>query len=208
MTYDGMHEVSLGLSCDVFGFPYENKGPIFYADAGIFLRRKAFEEVGGFDPKMFLYGEDRDLCWRIFLRGWDIAGVPKAVFFHDSFCTRISTGGYSSTIMKRYLGEYNMVRSMLKNYSLGVLAAILPIYLVLSLTEMIFFLLKGEFKVLGSAYIRAYLQNASDLPDTLRRRRIVQKSRLVGDGFILKKMVKGSGKFNAYRAVGVPKFNG
>ena len=172
MTYDGSHEVSLGLSCDVFGFPYENAGPIFYADAGIFVRCKAFVEINGFDEKMFLYGEDRDFCWRLFLRGYDIVGVPEAVFYHDSFCTRVSSSKYTSSIMKRYLGEYNLLRSMLKNYSLGVLAVILPLYLVSGFAEMFFFLLKGEIKVVVSGYLKAYRKNIVDLPDTLRQRRI------------------------------------
>ncbi|MDP2905762.1 MAG: glycosyltransferase family 2 protein [Candidatus Omnitrophota bacterium] len=206
MTYDGSHEVSLGLSCDIFGFPYENAGPIFYADAGIFVRRGAFVEINGFDELMFLYGEDRDLCWRLFLRGWDIMGVPEAVFYHDSFCTRVSSSKYTSTIMKRYLGEYNLLRSMLKNYSPGVLAAILPLYLALSFIEMMFFLFKGQSKVVFSGYLKAYRKNIIDLPDTMRQRSVVQAGRKVGDARILKKMVKGSGKLNIYRKVGMPRF--
>jgi len=206
MTYDGSHEVSLGLSCDVFGFPFENAGPIFYADAGIFVRRKAFVEINGFDELMFLYGEDRDLCWRLFLRGYDIVGVPEAVFYHDSFCTRVSSSKYTSSILKRYLGEYNLLRSMLKNYSLGTLAAILPLYMFLSFAEMMFFLLTGNSNVVISGYLKAYRKNIIDFPDTLRQRRLIQAGRKVGDARILKKMVKGIGKLNIYRKIGMPKF--
>ena len=206
MTYDGKCQVTFGLSCDDFGFPYENAGPIFYADGGIFVRRRAFFEINGFDELMFLYGEDRDFCWRLFLRGYDIAGVPEAVFYHDSFCTRVSSSKYTSSILKRYLGEYNLLRSMLKNYSSGVLAAILPLYLAISFAEMMFFLLKGKSKVVVSGYLKAYRKNIIDLPDTLRQRKIIQAGRKVGDARILKRMVKGSGKLNIYRKIGMPKF--
>lgn len=207
MTYDGKQEVSLGLSCDVFGFPFENLGPVFYADAGIFIRSKVFDEIKGFDPKLFLYGEDRDLCWRVMLQGFDVQAVPEAVFFHDSFCTRMNKGGYTSTIRKRKLGEYAMLRSMLKNYGLHSLLLILPVYIFLSVGEMIFLIFNGQARTVYLAYLTAYWQNLLDFPDTLRRRFFVQRARKVPDSFILKNMVKASGKFSIFRKVGLPKFN-
>lgn len=207
MTYDGKREVSLGLSCDLFGFPFENEGPIFYADAGIFIRRKVFEEIGGFDEKLFLYGEDRDLCWRVFLQGYDIKGVPSAVFCHDSFCALDSRGGYASTIKKRHLGEYNQLRSILKNYRLGTLFVIFPLYLAHSFFEMIFLLLKGKFRMVSEVYLRAYWRNILDFPDTIKERRFVQSRRKAPDSFVLKRMLKRSGKFHIFRKVGMPRFN-
>lgn len=206
MTYDGKQEVSLGLSCDVFGFPFENEGPIFYADAGIFIRKKVFDEIRGFDEKLFLYGEDRDLCWRVFLQGYDIIGVPAAVFCHDSFCAVGSRGNYVSTINKRRLGEYNQLRSILKNYGLGALSIIFPLYLAHSFCEMAYLLLKGKFRAVSGVYLKAYWRNISDLPDTLKERRIVQAARKVPDSFILKKMLKSSGKVHIFRKIGVPEF--
>lgn len=206
MTYDGKYEVSLGLSCDVFGFPFENEGPIFYADAGIFIRRSVFEEINGFDEKLFLYGEDRDLCWRVFMQGYDVTGVPTAIFYHDSFCTHISEGGYVSSIKKRYLCEYNQIRSMLKNYSLATLAIILPLYLIHSFLEISFFLFKGKLQIAGAVYLKAYWRNILDFSDTLKQRRLVQKIRKVPDSFVLKKMLKRSGKIHIFRKIGMPEF--
>lgn len=206
MTYDGRQEVSLGLSCDVFGFPFENEGPIFYADAGIFIRREIFERIKGFDHRLFLYGEDRDLCWRVLLQGYKIEGVPAAVFRHDSACTRICQGGYVTTLRKRYLGEYALIRSMLKNYSLFTLTLILPCYFFLSLLEIGYFLLTGKLKTVASCYLRAYWQNLLDLPDTIRERSFVQRTRKAGDSFVLRRMLKRSGKIHIFRKIGAPKF--
>lgn len=207
MTYDGKQEISLGLSCDVFGFPFENEGPIFYADAGIFIRRSVFNEIGGFDPKLFLYGEDRDLCWRVMLQGYEVVGVPSAIFYHDSACTYVSTpDGYVTNIKKRYLCEYNMLRSMLKNYGLRVLLVIFPCYVLLTLLETIFFILKGKIKLVFPIYLRAYGQNLLDFSDTYRERRFVQSIRKVDDSFVLKKMLKRSGKIHIFKKIGMPKF--
>lgn len=206
MTYDGKQEVSLGLSCDVFGFPFENEGPIFYADAGIFIRKNVFAEIRGFDPKLFLYGEDRDLCWRVQLQGYVVAGVPSAIFYHDSACTYVSKDRYTSSIRKRYLGEYNLIRSMLKNYSARTLSIILPCYLILSLFEVTFLLLKRQIKTVIFSYLNAYWQNIADFKDTLQQRRFVQDIRKVDDALILKKMLKRSGKIHIFKKIGMPQF--
>ena len=46
------------------------------------LRREAFEQVGGFDPKYFMYCEDMDLCRRLAEAGWQNVYVPEAVITH------------------------------------------------------------------------------------------------------------------------------
>ena len=46
------------------------------------IRRKAFEGVGGFDEKIFLYWEDADLCKRLKEKGWKIVYYPEAKIKH------------------------------------------------------------------------------------------------------------------------------
>lgn len=46
------------------------------------LRRQAWEQVGGFDPKYFMYCEDMDLCRRLAEAGWQNVYVPTAVITH------------------------------------------------------------------------------------------------------------------------------
>jgi len=51
--------------------------------AGALIRRKAFEEVGGFDAKLFfMYCEDIDLSWKMWMKDWKCVYVPKAVVVH------------------------------------------------------------------------------------------------------------------------------
>ena len=50
--------------------------------ACLLVRRKAFEEVGGFDPRYFMYGEDLDLQRRLADRGWRALYVPAARVRH------------------------------------------------------------------------------------------------------------------------------
>jgi N-acetylglucosaminyl-diphospho-decaprenol L-rhamnosyltransferase len=46
------------------------------------LRREAWEQVGGFDPKYFMYCEDMDLCRRLAEAGWQNVYAPGAVITH------------------------------------------------------------------------------------------------------------------------------
>lgn len=45
-------------------------------------RRRALEELGGFDESYFMYVEDLDLCFRAHRAGWGVAYVPTAVVTH------------------------------------------------------------------------------------------------------------------------------
>ena len=46
------------------------------------LRREAWDQVAGFDPKYFMYCEDMDLCRRLAEAGWQNVYVPSAVITH------------------------------------------------------------------------------------------------------------------------------
>jgi GT2 family glycosyltransferase len=50
--------------------------------ACMLMRREAFESVGGFDERYFLYWEDADLCRRLRTRGYHIRYVPGAEVVH------------------------------------------------------------------------------------------------------------------------------
>ena len=51
--------------------------------ACMLVRRAAFDEVGGFDPRYFLYWEDADLCRRLRSRGYEIRYAPSATAVHQ-----------------------------------------------------------------------------------------------------------------------------
>jgi hypothetical protein len=48
------------------------------------VRREAFEETGGFDSSIFLYGEEVEWCHRIRERGWKIVFSPASQIVHRS----------------------------------------------------------------------------------------------------------------------------
>ncbi|MDR0330984.1 MAG: glycosyltransferase family 2 protein [Chitinispirillales bacterium] len=49
----------------------------------MFMRRGLFSEIGGFDKRFFMYGEDIDLCYRISRAGHEVWYYPKIKIVHQ-----------------------------------------------------------------------------------------------------------------------------
>ena len=52
--------------------------------AAMLVRRKVIEDVGGFDERFHMYGEDNEWCLRIVRAGWQLIFQPAAVILHHS----------------------------------------------------------------------------------------------------------------------------
>ena len=50
--------------------------------AAILARREMVEEVGGFDERFHMYGEDNEWCLRMARAGWRLVFEPRAVVMH------------------------------------------------------------------------------------------------------------------------------
>jgi GT2 family glycosyltransferase len=73
--------------------PYEH--PKFYdpvtgltiwnSHACVLLRRRAFEQVGGYDERLFMYGEDVELSYRLRRAGFVLRYCPRAFVWHHTY---------------------------------------------------------------------------------------------------------------------------
>jgi len=222
LTFEGKEEADLNYTCegrlvgctgrssDIYGWQGW-EGPVFFAEgSALFIRKDVFDLVGRFDERHFIFLEDLDLAWRVQLLGFKVKAVPEAAIYH--FAGGTVTGGrgrkkvFVSNIKRRYLGEKNQMRNILKNYSLGVLFTLLPRYLALNFCEMSYFAVTGKFEVLWRAYIKAHLWNLRNLSDTLKERKKVQSMRKITDTILQKNMLKHSAKLDTFRRIGAPKF--
>jgi N-acetylglucosaminyl-diphospho-decaprenol L-rhamnosyltransferase len=50
--------------------------------AVLLVRGRAWEQLGGFSERAYMYAEDLDLCWRARLGGWKIWFTPASEFVH------------------------------------------------------------------------------------------------------------------------------
>ena len=51
--------------------------------ACLLIRGDVLRQVGGFDPEIFLYGEELEWCWRVREAGWRIVFVPDVTVVHE-----------------------------------------------------------------------------------------------------------------------------
>lgn len=67
--------------------------PGFVVGACLLVRRAAFTSLGGFDPRFWLYGEEADLCRRLWDAGWRVRLVPEAFATHIGGASGASIAG-------------------------------------------------------------------------------------------------------------------
>jgi GT2 family glycosyltransferase len=56
--------------------------PDWVRGAVMLFKTGVFEKIGGFDENFFLYFEDTDICLRLRKKGYKIAYLPEAIFYH------------------------------------------------------------------------------------------------------------------------------
>ncbi len=86
--------------------------------AAVLAKRKAFTEIGGFDPFFFLYAEDVDLSWRMWLKGWRCVYELRARVRHE---TAPPEGG-AKAIETRYTIRYSFSMRLIYDTPGGVVS--------------------------------------------------------------------------------------
>ena len=151
--------------------------------AAALYRRKALLEVGGFDEDFFCYVEDVDLGFRLRLAGYCCLYVPSSVAHHVGSGT---TGGQHSDFAT-YHGHRNLVWTYVKNMPAVLFWAFLPLHLAMNLAALLVVTLRGQ----GAVIFRAKRDAVLGLPKMWKKRRQVQRNRVVSWRAVLNVMEKG-----------------
>jgi GT2 family glycosyltransferase len=87
LKYIGMNS---RLISDAILGRFENIYEMTFTNAAAWLlTRRLLEDVGGFDPLFFVYGEDGDFCQRARFHGYKNGVVPRAVVYHWHMADRM-----------------------------------------------------------------------------------------------------------------------
>lgn len=156
---------------------YDESREVLFACAGAALFHRAhFREAGGFDSRFFMYHEDVDLCWRLWLRGFRVVTAPRAVAYHHlSASTREDRG----LLWREILGERHNIRALLKNFQGANLVRALRDLVALRQPP------RRKWAQLGNL-----AWNLRWLPETLWLRRRIQKERRVTDAQLKRLIVQ------------------
>jgi len=154
---------------------------IFYPSGSSFLvKREILEKVGLFDEEFWMYNEDQDLGWRIWLAGFRCVLASKAVLFNKY--------EFERSIKKYYWMDRNRIIAMEKNYHWLTLLLIAPACLVMEIGLIIFAIKGGWFKEKLRVY--CYFLNPVKWIYLWQARQQTQKLRQVKDKEIAK-MISG-----------------
>lgn len=198
-----------GCTIDYYGRPfrlgngetdqgqYDSISEIFFAlGAAIALRKEVIEKVGLFDSSFFAYYEETDLCWRIWLVGYKVVLVPKAIVYHWGGATAKRKASMDASVALKYRVFYrrrNQLIMMLKNYSLSnIIKYVLPFGARIPVVALIRFA-KGQ-SAEGLAYLDAIWSVLTSLSEITKKREHVQKTiRKLPDSEVMKLMISPVG---------------
>ena len=150
--------------------------------ASMMVRQDEFLRLGGFDPLYFMYFEDVDLCWRYWLSGQKVVYVPESVVYHR-FSASSESSGHSP--LKVFYGTRNSMFNILKNYELPNLLPAFLFNVLYHSAQSVHLLLFGRNPAASWALIRAYGSLFRHMPEVLRKRKDVQSTRKIADGYLL-----------------------
>ena len=217
----------VGGLCDMFGFSlsrgwgeedqnqYAKTIETFYVSgASLLIKKEVQNKIGLFDSKYFFNQEDVDICWRAQLAGYKVLVNPLSIVYHKGGGAASGAPGanvdkgkgkYETSIWRRYFAERNILRTVLKNYSLSTVAKLLPPFFFIYLSEVFLYFMTRRSNV-AMAYLNALWWNMLNIKDTWCKHSEVQMMRKMCDREIRGKMIKGIGKLLRFREIGVPRF--
>lgn len=140
---------------------------------------RKLREVGYFNPEFFMYHEDADLGWRIWLAGFTCMLAPKSVVYHKY--------EFSRSIKKYYFMERNRYLVVLQNYKLATLLLITPACLVMEAGLLLYSFVTGFWIQKFKAY--GYFLNLKSWQKIFKARKFVQAHRKVSDREVVKRFV-------------------
>jgi len=153
-----------------------------YACGGAALVRKdAFEEVGGFGSEYFIYFEDVDLCYRLWLAGYQVMHAPESLVVHY-----FSPVFGQESPAKLFLCQKNRLSNLLKHFSRRTFLKSLIISTGYDLRRMCLWLRNGHYRLIR-ALLRGYLHFVIHLPQLVMERSTVQADRVRLEQWLLKR---------------------
>jgi len=190
MLYDDKDKInSLGNVTHFLGFgyadsyggkynpPYQGDNNICYpSGAAVLFTKEALAKVGLFDEEFWMYNEDQDLGWRLWLAGFKCVLAPDAAVYHKY--------EFARSVKKYYFLDRNRDLAMLKNYHWATLLLIFPAFLIMEIGLMFFAARGGWFKEKIKVY--RYFLNLKNWRYIRRARKQAQALRRIKDKDIIK----------------------
>lgn len=158
---------------------------IHYASGtAVLYKSHVLDQVGLFDEEYWMYNEDQELPWRMWLAGYRVVLAPEAVVYNKY--------EFKRSIQKFYWMDRNRIISILKCYRLPTLLLIAPAFVIMEIGLILYSLSTGWFK--EKVKVWQYFFNLKNLKKIWQGRKKVQALRKVSDRQI-SRLITGKIKF-------------
>ena len=133
---------------DFFGLPspsaiaMETREIFIAGGCSYLIRADVFNQLGMFDAEYFIYSDDADLSWRVWLAGHKVAGIFEAKLHHRGAAGVNPQGGietveFRTNDRKRFLTNRNCLLTLLKNCQYILLLLVVPLIALLFLESFV-----------------------------------------------------------------------
>lgn len=225
MNYEDDSIQTLGADgLDFFGLPSVSPVPeararsettdvFMVAGCGFWMRTDVFRKLGGFDTGQFMFAEETDLSWRVWVAGGRIIRAPAARLHHRGAAgvnpageTKIVESRTSET--KRYLANRNNILVLLKNAQHILLVLLIPQLLLLLLEAGVTLVLMRRWSYVRKSYFKAVADAFRMMGHVREWRRRIKTVRKRSDFAMLRYLRLRPGRWDEVKRLfqfGVPK---
>ena len=183
--------ISAGNMIQLFGFgfsrgkgqkdegQYEKDEVVGYASGTcLFSSSNVFKKIGNFDPFLFAYHDDLDLCWRGMIKGIKSFYLHKSIVYHP-------LEGYSFkwNSFKYFLMERNRIYCLRKNFDKKTIFKMIPSLILVDFAITLFYLKNGFFM----AKIKANFDIIKNFNIISKNQREIQKNKIIDDNTLIRK---------------------
>jgi GT2 family glycosyltransferase len=185
----------------------------FCASTFTFIRADAFQKLGGFDEEFFMYGEEADLAWRIWISGGKVVATPKARLHHRGEAAVNPKGGeqiteFRTSERKRFYANRNHLLALLKNSQHILLLTAVAFAGLLLLEGFFWLLIKRRWALLRATSLEPLVDCWRLRGHVRAQRRLVRGFRKHGDWWMLRFFCWRLGRWPDFKKVfkfGLPK---
>ncbi len=147
--------------------------------AGLLLSSQAWQKVGGFDEKFWMYHDDLELGWKLRLAGYENYLADQAIIYHKY--------QFAKSIKQYYWMERNRGIVLLTHYRLPTLLLIAPMLIIVEIGLLAVALAKGFVGQKLRSYV--WFVNPINWPYLWRRRKFLNQLRVRPDRAMAKWLI-------------------
>lgn len=188
---------------------------LFYIHGFFFIRKDLFFKLDGFDEKFFMYNEEPDLSWRVWISGEKIVSALAARVHHRGSASVNPAGGSKiienrTSTNTRFLANRNGLLAIAKNCQHLLLLMLLPCSMLIMLEGLFVLVMTRNVAIAKKVSLDVFADFWRLRGHVFKERKRIRSFRRRGDFWMLRFFRPGFGRSHEIRAIfkrGFPKFN-